>query len=270
MSIGGEVKKGGNIRPSGKVYSSAMEGNEIRWRDITGYTEFGRHPGAMKRIRTVFNEKERVVAWVIGIGGNISLGNWRYIQPFEHIEVAEMLRRAGVKDFKVYASDINPARIEAAQKMLGEGVIKVNAEDLKLSSLGARNQAATKKYLKIFSGKNDTRGPFQFTLPEGLKEKIVFLGHEMSTGNAFLETPAEQPHLITCFNVSQHYYNPPEKKLLAQMLAEALAPGGILLVNRPSKLHPDACKGSFELELGKRLTERKTQTAGYLEFCKVR
>ncbi|OIO28332.1 hypothetical protein COX86_01435 [Candidatus Micrarchaeota archaeon CG_4_10_14_0_2_um_filter_60_11] len=55
-----------------------------------------RNAAALHEIRHLFKGRDKVVAWVIGLGGS----------PVEHEEVAEHLRAAGVRDYEVYAADI--------------------------------------------------------------------------------------------------------------------------------------------------------------------
>ena len=54
-----------------------------------------------------------------------------------------------------------------------------------------------------------------------------------ATGNVLLETPKEKPQLITCFNLG-FQLKPPEKDALAEQLAEALQPGGLVFVDEKS------------------------------------
>ena len=216
-------------------------------------TMFGRNHPAMREIKGIFEGREKVVAWVVGLGGpSLQLG---FLHPTEHLEVAEMLRLGRVKDYTVYASDINPLVTRIAEKDLKKGSVRIelarftNPKVVRALGRIFGFQDPTEKrraYAKELLGADAEKKTVKFEMPEKTCNSIVLLGRKKGLGNALLETPARRPGLITCFNVAYHY-DPEKQRILAENLAKSLAPGGILITETKSM------EGAFGDELLRRL-----------------
>ncbi len=174
-------------------------------------TWLGRHQAAMEFITKAFDKRKgRFVAWVIGIGGKDAGVNPPAFTPTEHIEVAQALDKASVRDFRLYAMDISVQSIAMAR------------EQLKTS----RVKAARKGHPSL----PKTAQGVDFAVPTSMAEKITLLGPG-DAGDIFLIEPPQRPDAITVFNVARSYHQRHQKQL-ARRLADALLEGGILLTNK--------------------------------------
>lgn len=182
----------------------------------------------MTRIPELMKGKKKAIAWVVGLGG---ASEHFPESPTEHIEVAEMLRLAGVKDYKVYAIDNRKEAIEAAKKDLEKGKIQSPIKDGKLmvgmveggvsrTDSGYTEKPRFMEYHDWFFEKGK-----EFDLSE-LRKKIVPLHIKPTEENAMLETPAERPDLIISFNTAVYAHDQTE---FAKTLCDALQSGGFLL-----------------------------------------
>jgi len=183
------------------------------------HTFFGRNVYAMRWIREKFRGRENAVAWVVGIGG----GKRPVNTPTEHIEVAGMLRQAGVKDFHVFGCDINRKNMQAAITNLKEGRIELAQPDL-----GVIERSALSRHAQEISGPKARKPNGWFKIPEAIRSRITLL--KPPQGNFFNSMPAKRPDLIMIFNTAG-YYDKKRQEKLAKHLAEALAPGGIIVSN---------------------------------------
>ncbi len=182
-------------------------------------TWLGRHQAAMEFITEKFHDVRhagRPVAWVIGIGGQDKVtigpesGSNPTFTPTEHIEVAQALEKAAVRDFFLYAMDISIQSIAMAQEQLNSNKVK----------------AARKGHPSL----PKTAQGVDFIVSKGMAEKITLLGPGES-GDIFLTEPTEKPDIITVFNVARSYHRRHQAQL-GRKLADALLVGGILLTNR--------------------------------------
>jgi len=208
-------------------------------------TEFGRNSGAIAEIPNLVRKDKKTVAWVVGLGGKTTKTyGTRVVTPTEHYEVAKALEYAGVKDFSVYASDADREISREAKKLNEAGVIRING--LELVELKSIQRFHPQERLRIFESMlahgnanlDDKliaeKGKPTILLKIGdLAGKIKVL--EGKTANAFLGSPSERPNLILCNNVGRHY-DKQGRMDLASRLAEALSPGGhIIISNNPEE-----------------------------------
>ena len=94
-------------------------------------TFFSRNLVGLDRIRKIFEGRKEAVAWVVGIGGKTP-GNKSYGDPTEHVEVARILKLAGVARIRVYASDIRHEIVKRALEDLRRGKIRISSKHQKL------------------------------------------------------------------------------------------------------------------------------------------
>ncbi|MBS3069880.1 hypothetical protein J4220_00040 [Candidatus Micrarchaeota archaeon] len=186
-------------------------------------THFGRNWNVMEKLGSEFRGKEHVVAWVVGIGMQEKrFGPYAQAEElsknFEHVELAEVLRKAGVKKYKVYASDIEEKAISAAKRDLERGKLVVERSDLESRSEYGR---------RFFRLKAGSGGGVSCKLPKKTVDSIVLLGPGAG-GNALLEKPGEKAHVILYLNGGYHLKDD-EQKELSGVFAEAAETGGMVV-----------------------------------------
>lgn len=174
-------------------------------------TWLGRHQAAMHFITGRFKGRTgRIMAWVIGVGGKPSESGSPQFVPTEHVEVAQALEKAGVRDFFLYAMEVSRQSIALVEEQLKTGSVK----------------NARKGHLGIPLA---SRG-VDVAVPRKMAEKMTLLGPGDS-GDIFLVQPAQRPDVVTVFNVARSYHWRHQGQL-GRTLAAALLEGGILLTNR--------------------------------------
>jgi chemotaxis protein methyltransferase CheR len=163
----------------------------------------------------------------------------------EAYSLAILLREVGLLSrARIYATDVDEAALERARA--GEYPLD-QVRDATQAYLRAGGTAAFSDYYDARAGGATMRAP--------LRRAIVFARHNLVTDASF-----NAFHLVLCRNVLI-YFGPALQEQVRALVAESLAPGGVLGVGARELVETGPASGYVELDAAARLY-RRAQSAG--------